>query len=145
MIATDPKVVKKPAPLPGYGMFLAVLVILVLAIVVEYLLHVSVVIFDITIGMVSLMTIILLIRTLFPGFVRRIALDERLQKARAQAIAYSWYLTIAFMIALQLADSLRVFSLTMNEALMYTLLVALYSFLVLSWYYGRMADVELSL
>jgi len=136
---------KKPAPLLGSGLFLTVLMILVLSAVIEYLLKINVVVFDMTIGMVSLMTIILLIRMLFPGFVRRIALDERLQKARAQAIAYSWYLTIAFMIALQLADSLRVFSLTMNEALMYTLLVALYSFLVLSWYYGRMADVELSL
>lgn len=131
-------------PLNGTGLFIGVLFVLIIAAVIEYLLNVHSAIFTITVAMIALMTAILLIRVFFPGFVTKIAPDERIQKARAKAAIHSWAMTFAFMVALQLAISIYKLDLAAKDVLMYTLLVMLYSFLILSWHYGHKPDVELA-
>lgn len=134
---------QKKSALMGAEMFIGVLVVLIIAAMIEYLLNVHSAIFTITILMIALMTAILLIRAIFPGFVMKIAPDERIKKARAKAAIHSWALTFVLMAALELAIRIYKLDLTASDALLYTQVLMIYSFLILSWYYGRKPDIEL--
>lgn len=128
----------------GTELLIGLMALLIVAAVMEYLLKLNAVIFDLTAGMIALLTVVIFIRLLLSYGNMWTSPDERMKKARAKAYTVSWYLIVAFITLLRVGDSIFKLDLTADHALMYALLVAFYSFIFLSWHYGRKADVELT-